>query len=50
MQALALMINDKEIYFINIYGPNNDDCIFFWTIRKILTRKQRKNIYNSRWF
>ena len=25
MQALELIINDKEIYFINIYGPNNDD-------------------------
>ena len=29
MQALELIINDKETYFINIYGPNNDDCIFF---------------------
>ena len=29
MQALKLMINDKEIYFINIYGPNNDDMHFF---------------------
>ena len=29
MQALELIIIDKEIYFINIYGPNNDDCNFF---------------------
>ena len=28
MQALELIINVKEIYFINIYGPKNDDCIF----------------------
>ena len=28
MQALELIINDKEINFINIYGPNNNDCIF----------------------
>ena len=42
MQALALMINDKEIYFINIYGPNNDDCIFFEQLEKYLQENNEK--------
>ena len=29
MQALELILNDKEINLINVYGPNNDDGIFF---------------------
>ena len=28
MQALELIINDKEISLINVYGPNNDDGNF----------------------
>ena len=47
MQALELIINDKEIYFINIYGPNNDDCIFFKKLEKYLKEKDEKNIYNN---
>ena len=29
MQILEIIINDKEISLINIYGPNNDDVNFF---------------------
>ena len=29
MQALELIINDKEINLISIYGPNNDNGYFF---------------------
>ena len=36
MQALELIINDKEIYFINIYSPNNDECIFFEQLENYL--------------
>ena len=42
MQALELIINDKEIYFINIYGPNNDDCNFFEQLEKYLKENDEK--------
>ena len=42
MQALELIINDKEIYFINIYGPNNDDCNFFEQLEKHLKENDEK--------
>ena len=42
MQALELIINDKEIYFIYIYGPNNDDCIFFEQLEKYLKENDEK--------
>ena len=44
MQALELIINDKEIYFINIYGPNNDDCNFFEQLEKYLKENDEKTL------
>ena len=42
MQALELIINDKEIYFININGPNNDDCNFFEQLEKYFKENDEK--------
>ena len=47
MQALELIINDKEIYFINIYGPNNDDCNFFEQLEKYLKENDEKTFIIS---
>ena len=49
MQILEIIINDKEINLINIYGPNNDDVNFLEHLEKIFKRKRRKDVYN-RWY
>ena len=36
IQALKLNIDDKDIVFLNIYGPNNDDAAFFETLYDFL--------------
>ena len=36
MQILEIIVNDKEINLINIYGPNNDDVNSFEHLEKQL--------------
>ena len=42
MQTLEIIINDKEINLINIYGPNNDDVNFFEHLEKYLKENDEK--------
>ena len=42
MQILEIIINDKEINLINIYGPNNDDVNFFEHLEKYLKENDEK--------
>ena len=42
MQALDLVINDKEITIINIYGPNNDNAHFYQTLNEYLQENGEK--------
>ena len=42
MQALELIINDKEISLINVYGPNNDDGNFFEQLETYLKENDEK--------
>ena len=42
MQTLEIIINDKEINLINIYGPNNDDVNFFAHLEKYLKENDEK--------
>ena len=42
MQALELIINDKEINLISVYGPNNDDGNFFEQLETYLREKMKK--------
>ena len=42
MQALELIINDKEINLINVDGPNNDDGNFFEQLETYLREKMKK--------
>ena len=44
MQALDLVINDKEITIINIYWSNNDNAHFFPTLNEYLQKKTEKKI------
>ena len=41
-QILEIIINDKEINLINIYGPNNDDVNFFEHLEKYLKANDEK--------
>ena len=36
MQALEVIINEKEITLINLYSPNNDDQTFFDQLEKFI--------------
>ena len=42
MQILEIIINDKEINLINVYGPNNDDVNFFEHLEKYLKENDEK--------
>ena len=42
MQILEIIINDKEINLINIYGPNNDDVNFFEHLERYLKENDEK--------
>ena len=42
MQILEIIINDKEINLINIYGPNKDDVNFFEPLEKYLKENDEK--------
>ena len=42
MQALDLVINDKEITIINTYGPNNDNAHFYQTLSEYLQENGEK--------
>lgn len=44
IQALELTINNKEITFINIYGPNTDDVGFFEKLEKYLNDNDDKTV------
>ena len=45
MQALELIINDKEINLINVYGPNNDDGNFLEQLETYLKENDGKKNY-----
>lgn len=42
MQTLDIIINNKEITLINIYGPNSDNIIFYKTLEKYLRENEEK--------
>ena len=42
MQALEVIINEKEITLINLYGPNNDDQTFFDQLEKFINDHNEK--------
>ena len=46
MQALEVIINEKEITLINLYGPNNDNQIFFDKLEKFINDHNEKNIHS----
>ena len=52
MQALEILINEKEITLINLYGPNNDDPAFFEQLEKYsyIREHNDKNFYSWGWF
>ena len=45
MQALEVIINEKEITLINLYGPNNDDQTFFDQLEKFIN-DHNKNLHS----
>ena len=42
LQALEILINEKEITLINLYGPNNDDPAFFEQLEKYIRENNEK--------
>ena len=42
MQALEIIINEKEITLINLYSPNNDDQTFFDQLEKFINDHNEK--------
>ncbi|MCG7875526.1 MAG: reverse transcriptase domain-containing protein [Candidatus Thiodiazotropha endolucinida] len=42
LQALELILNDKELTFINVYGPNDDDSMFFEHLENYLIENDDK--------
>ena len=42
MQALEIIINEKEMTIINLYGPNNDDQTFFDQLEKFINDHNEK--------
>ena len=42
--GLDITIDNKEFLLINIYGPNNDDSIFFTVLENFLCENNGKNI------
>ena len=42
LQALDILINDKEITIVNIYGPNNDDTALFNKLEEYMKENQEK--------
>ena len=42
LQALDLLIDDKEITIVNIYGPNNDDITLFNRLEDYMNENQEK--------
>lgn len=42
MQTLDIIIKNKEITLINIYGPNSDNIIFYKTLEKYLRENEEK--------
>ena len=42
MQDLEVIINEKEITLINLYGPNNDDQTFFEQLEKFINDHNEK--------
>ena len=45
MQALELIINDKEINLINVYVPNNDDGNFLEQLETYLKENDEKKFF-----
>ena len=48
LQALVLLINDKENTIINIYGPNDDGITVFNRLEDYMNDNQEKSIYYRR--
>ena len=44
LQALTLEINDVEITLINVYGPNNNDNVFFDKLENTLVKYNDKTL------
>ena len=42
MQALEFIINAKEITIINVYGPNNDNTIFYQILTECMQENEEK--------
>ena len=43
LQALDIIINEKEITIINIYGPNTDNILFFKTLEDYILNNDDKS-------
>ena len=43
LQALDILINDKKITIVNIYGPNNDDIALFNKLEEYMKENQEKS-------
>ena len=46
MQALEVIINEKEITLIYLYGPNNDNQTFFEQLEKFINGHNEKKLHS----